>query len=192
MILFRPHRRGNVPRKRLESWIVAFQEGRWMELLRGVAIAAETAHTHSVRRRHRHDDDDEARRAARAMSLTQMGEWSAARQALEGAAVAPGTMSTLRALTDPEKRLPLPRTPLSREVADAQPSEAFQLDSIEFLICLRKASRGAAAGPLGMTADHLFSVLGTTATRICFAGSPVCSLLNRSLIPFLRQSGLDK
>ena len=157
MILFRPHRGGKVLRKQLLSWIVAFQEGRWMELLREGAIAAETAHTHSVRRRRRQDDDDEARRAARAMSLTQMGELSAARQALEGAAVAPDTMSTLRALTDPEKQLP--RTPLSREVADAQPSEAFQLDSIEFLTCLRKARRGAVAGPSGMTSDHLFPVL---------------------------------
>ena len=76
-----------------------------MELLREAAIAAETAHTHSVRRSSRQDDDDEARRAARAMSLTQMGELSAARQALEGAAVVPGTMSTLRALTNPENLL---------------------------------------------------------------------------------------
>ena len=51
VILFRPHKGGNVPRKQLESRIVAFQEGRWMELLREGAIAAETAHTHSVRRR---------------------------------------------------------------------------------------------------------------------------------------------
>ena len=107
------------------------------------AIAAETAHTHSVCwRRHQGDNDNVARRAAHAMSLTQMGEMSAARQALEGAAVAPGTLSTLRALTDPEKRPPLPRTPLSREVAEAQPSEAFQLDSIEFLTCLRKDDIG--------------------------------------------------
>ena len=150
MILFRPHRGGNVPRKQLESQIVAFKEGRWMELLRKGAIAAETAHTHSVRRRRREDDDDEARKAARAMSLTQMGELSAAR---------PGTMSTLRALTDPKKQPFLPRTPLSREVTDAQPSKAFPLDSIEFLTCLRKARRGAAAGPSGMTSDNLFPVL---------------------------------
>ena len=56
--------------------------------------------------------------------------------------MAPGTLSALRALTDPEKRPLLPRTPLSREVAEAQPSEAFQLDSIEFLTCLRKDDIG--------------------------------------------------
>ena len=82
-------------RQKLESRIVAFHEGRWMELLRDSTVAAETAHTQSVRRRRRQDHDDDARRAARAMTLTQMGELSVARQALEGAPVAPGTMSTL-------------------------------------------------------------------------------------------------
>ena len=157
MILFRPLRGGNVSRHKLESRIVAFHEGRWMELLRESAVAAEAAHTQSVRRRRRQDHNDDARRAARAMTLTQMGELSAARQALEGAPVAPGTMSTLRALTDPEKRPPRPRAPLSPEVAEAQPVEAFELDSI--LTCLRRARRGAAAGPSGMTSDHLFPVL---------------------------------
>ena len=68
-------------------------------------------------------------------------------------------MSTLRALTDPEKRPPPPRAPLSPEVAEAQPVEAFKLDSIEFLTCLTRARRGAAASPSGMTSDHFFLVL---------------------------------
>ena len=33
------------------------------------------------------------------------------------------------------------------------------MDVEEFLLCLRKARRGAAAGPSGMTSDHLFPVL---------------------------------
>ena len=37
--------------------------------------------------------------------------------------------------------------------------EALQLDGEVFLTCLRTARRGAAAGPSGMTADHLFSIL---------------------------------
>ena len=68
-------------------------------------------------------------------------------------------IATLRALTGPGKCPPLPRTPLSREVADAQPSTALQLDSIKFLTCLGKGRRGAAAGPSGMTSNHLFPVL---------------------------------
>ena len=65
-----------------------------MELLREGAIAAERTHTQSVRRRRRQDHDDDARRAA----LTQMGELSVARQALEGVAVVPGTMSTFESV----------------------------------------------------------------------------------------------
>ena len=45
MILFRPPRGGNVSRKKLESRIVAFHEGQWMELLRESVVAAETDHT---------------------------------------------------------------------------------------------------------------------------------------------------
>ena len=55
MILFRLPRKGNVSRQKLESRIVAFHEGRWMELLRDSTVAAETAHTQSVRRKRRLD-----------------------------------------------------------------------------------------------------------------------------------------
>ena len=47
-------------------------------LLNESAVSSEKSHTQSVRRRRRaHDDDDEAKRAARAMSLVQVGELSA-------------------------------------------------------------------------------------------------------------------
>ena len=100
----------------------------------------------SVRARRR-DRSDEATRAARAMSLVQVGELSAARQALEGAALAPGNVTTLRALKDPAKRPRFPREELSVEVVRVEPEEPFQLDVNEILLCLRKARRGAAAGP---------------------------------------------
>ena len=123
-------------------------------------VAAETAHAQSVRR-----------------------ELSAAR--LEGAPVAPGTMSTLRVFTDPEDQPPLPRAPLSPEVAEAQPVEAFELDSIEFLTCIRRARRGAAAGPSGMTSETTsFLSWRTKVTPNCCAGSPVCCYWGRSQRPF--------
>ena len=93
------------------------------------------------------------------MSHVKMGELSVAKEALEGAPVAPDNMATLRVLTDPEMRPSLPREELSRAVAEAQPTEQFKLDIVEFLICLRRARRGAAAGSSGMTSDHLFSVV---------------------------------
>ena len=73
--------------------------------------------------------------------------------------MAPGIIATLRALTDLDRRPPVPREEMSRAVAEVQPAELFQLASEEFLICVRKARRGAAAGPSGMTSDHLFLVL---------------------------------
>ena len=92
-------------------------------------------------------------------SLVQMGEVSAARQALEGASLAPGNLATLGMLTDPTRRPPVPRSALSQEVRDTEPAEPVALDPLEFLTCLRKARRGAAAGPSGMTSDHLFPML---------------------------------
>ena len=160
MILFRPGRGGSVPRSKLEARITSFQRGGWLELLAEGASCAERVHTQSIRRRRRQQHDDDGKRAARALSLVQMGELFAARQALEGAPVAPGNMATLRALTDLEKRPPLPREELSRAVAEAQPMEQFELDIV---ICLRRARRGAAPGPSGMTSDHLYPVLGSEA-----------------------------
>ena len=44
------------------------------------------------------------------------------------------------------------------------PTKPFILDLVEFLTCLRKSRRGAAAGPSGMTSDHLFPVLENEGT----------------------------
>ena len=90
-------------------------------------------------------------RAARALSRVQLGELSAARQALEGAAVAPGTLATLAALTNPEKRPPVPRQPISP-----------QLDSDAFLVCLRNPGEA-------QQQDHLFPVLESEADSQLFA-----------------------
>ena len=158
MLLYRPGRGGLVPRRQLEVRIRQFQEGEWLDLLNESARRAMRAHLLSVRGRRR-NTSDEAMRAARAMSLVQVGELSAARQALEGAALAPGNLATLRTLTDPARRPPLARERLSPELARTEPSEPFQLNIDQFLLSLRKARRGAAPGPSGMTSDHLFPVL---------------------------------
>ena len=95
MFLFRP-RGGIVPRKQLEARFKSFHDGHWIQLLNESAVSSEKSHTQSVRRRLRaQDDDDEAKRVAR--------------QALAGASLAPRTLATLRALSDPERRPPVPR-----------------------------------------------------------------------------------
>ena len=57
-----------------------------------------------------------------------MGEFSHARQALEGAALAPGNQATLDALQDPERRLAQPREPLPEDLAQFIPATLFELD----------------------------------------------------------------
>ena len=158
----------------------------WISLLDENFVCAEEGHTLSVRVRRRHHPE-EAKRAARALSLLQAGELSAARQALEGAAMAPGNWSTLRTLTDPERRPPLPRQPLSDEVIRTQPVEQFVLDSDQFLLCLRKARRGAAPGPSGMTSDRLFPLLSSEGDSEPFA--QVGSLLANGNVPDNRHPG---
>ena len=66
--------------------------------------------------------------ATRALSLVQDGRLSAARQALEGASLAPGNLATLGMLTDPTRRPPVPRSALSQEVRDTEPAEPVALD----------------------------------------------------------------
>ena len=107
-------------------------------------------------------------RAARAEALVHMGELSAARQALEGATVAPGTRDTLNALQDPERRPPVPRNPIPPDILHAVPAEQFFLDFDVFARNIRNAKRGAAGGLSGMTAEHLRFILGSPSETAAF------------------------
>ena len=84
MLLHKPPRGGLVPRQQLEERFAAFAVGRWAELFRASREADVQASAQKVRRRRREYTDDLSRRAQRAVSFVQMGELSAARQALEG------------------------------------------------------------------------------------------------------------
>ena len=64
-------------------------------------------------------------RTIRAEMLVQLGELSSARQALEGAALAPGDNATLTALTNEAKRPSRPREPLPREVVEHVARDTF-------------------------------------------------------------------
>ena len=97
-----------------------------------------------------------------------MGELSAARLALEGAAVAPGTRATLAALQDPERRLPVLRDPIPPDILNMNPVEQFSLDIEVFTSNIRSARRGAAGGPSGMTAEHLRLVLESVPDTAAF------------------------
>ena len=99
------------------------------------------------------------RRAVRAEGLVQMGELSARRQALEGASLAPGNRQTLDALQDPQRKPPEPRDTIPRVLLDFVPEMPFDLDVTKFASNVRSARRGAAAGPSGMTVEHMRLVL---------------------------------
>ena len=92
------------------------------------------------------------RRAERAETLVHLGELSSGRQALEGAALAPGNEETRRALTDATRRPPTPRAPLSEDLLTHQPAVPFMLSKTVLLKNLKCAKRGAAGGlnPVGI------------------------------------------
>ena len=77
--------------------------------------------------------------------LVQLGELSSARQALEGAELAPGDRNTLHQLTSVNRRPPVPRDPILHHV----PVTGFKLDTDKRSRNLRSSRRGAAGGPSG-------------------------------------------
>ena len=99
MLLQRPGRGGLVPRSKIEERLRLFAEGRWANLV-NESIQSALLGSEAARRKRRKQEDDVVRRAARAEKLVGMGELSAARQALEGASIAPGTLRTLQELTN--------------------------------------------------------------------------------------------
>ena len=83
-----------------------------------------------ARRRRRRGNGD-VERASHALQLVQMvGGWeggrSAARQALEGAELAPGTLATWRAFTNPDRR------PFPEDFVDPQPRVLFNVSEDTF------------------------------------------------------------
>ena len=123
------------------------------------SIACDAQAAQSRRRQRRRGADDVQQRAIRAETLVQVGELSHARQVLEGADLAPGNLATLDVLRDQSRRPALPREPLPEELTNFTPTRAFELDESKFNKNLRSSRRGAAAGPSGMTMEHLRPLL---------------------------------
>ena len=113
-----------------------------------------------ARRRRRGQGDDVQKRAARDELKVALGELSSARQALEGEEVAPGTRETLQQLTDESKRPPRLRDAVPPEIMRHTPRVPFAKESHKFFLKnVRSAKRGAAAGPSGVTLEHLRPLL---------------------------------
>ena len=111
MLLHRPARGGHIPRAKLISRFESFVRGDWGSLI----LASRECSTQAAvvrRRRSRRTGDNLEHRAARAEVLVHMGELSSARQALEGAELAPGSRHTLNTLQDQSKRPREARVPI--------------------------------------------------------------------------------
>ena len=91
--------------------------------------------------------------------LAQLGELLSARQALEGAAVAPGDKKTWKALSDKTKRAKRQRHPLEDELLPMVPPDPLVLDIELMMKTLRSAKKRSAGGPPGMTVEHLRPLL---------------------------------
>ena len=159
MFLYRPSRGGQVPKKTLSDRVDLFQRGQWVELVEMSLISSVEAASASSRRRRRFKGDNVEQLARIAFHMVQLGEVSAGRQALDGACLAPGDLKTLKALEDPIRHPPVPRDPLPDSIAQCELQERFSLSQELFFQNVRRARKGAAPGPSGMTADHLRPLL---------------------------------
>ena len=159
-----------------------FARGRWASLLEASRSSTEAATTAQHRRRRRHgaQTNDVEKRAAKALMMVQMGELSSARQALEGAELAPGSPATLAALRDPTRRPDQPRDPIPPALMDLVP-RSFELDEVMFVKNLRSFKRGAAGGPSSMTMEHLRPLLESPRDTHLLYGA--CQLLAVANIP---------
>ena len=82
--------------------------------------------------------------------------------------MARGSERTLAQLTDPVRRPELPRAPIAREFMEHNPHEQVELCGEVLLKNLRSSRRGAAAGPSGMTGEHLVVILDSDSDSDAF------------------------
>ena len=95
--------------------------------------------------------------------------------------MAPGTQRTLDQLRDPVRRPTTAYAPLPQALLNHHVERQFLLDKTLFLKNVKRARRGAAAGPSGVTAEHVKPVLNDSPdSEKLFA---VALLLARASVP---------
>ena len=151
LLLYRSHHRGSDGRAALLRRADAFQAGRWPDLL---ASSREASPPPAPPPPPRTTATDAPRRRHRACAQVRTGDLSRARQTLTSPAVAPGTLATLQALTDPERRPPALRRPIPDHLLRPGAPPPVRLTPQEIGDALRTAKRGAAPGLSGATMEH--------------------------------------
>ena len=102
VLLHRSPRGGLISKSKLTERFDKLARGEWVQLIHASVQCDEQVAV--IRRRKGRRGDDLERRAIRALNFVRVGELFSARQALEGAEVAPGTEDTLKKLSDTSKR----------------------------------------------------------------------------------------
>ena len=124
--------------------------------------------------------DSPSRRAERAIQCVHLGELSLVRQAFDAIPLASANQDTLLQLTDASRRTVKPYGPLGSEILDFQPDAPVALDRTA-LANLRRARKGAAPGPTGLTAEMLRLVLDAEESPQAFGD--VAVFLARASVP---------
>ena len=178
MLLRRPPRGRAVSREKVFDRFSRFSQGEWLGLIEEGRVLSEQSASASRRQRRRQQLNDVERRAIRAQHLVLLEELSSARQALEGADLAPPTDQTLSSLRTRPAR---PRAPLPLKIFHLRPASPLQLDEDVFSKNIRSSKRGVAGGPSGMTFDHLRPMLDSPRdTHVLFL---VAEILARAEVP---------
>ena len=163
MLLHRQPGARTLPKPEWYARIQAFQSGQWLVLLqRAQATAASPANPPQEPQ-----PDHQARRACQ---LIHQGELSAARQALTATALAQGNENTLNELRDPNRRPPAPYQPAGNQTPHGQTLQPRDLQAALLLANLRRARKGAAPGPTGLTSETLRLILDDEQTTESFIG----------------------
>ena len=156
LLLHRPREPGTVGREALLQRSRDFLAGRWDTLLSATRTAAAAPRAGSAADVAAAADAEAFRERRRALACANVrrGEVSRARATLTSAAVAPGTDETFAALSDPERRPPVPLHDVPADLLNFQPDAPAVLNDAAVAQALRTARRGTAAGLSGATCEH--------------------------------------
>ena len=149
LLLHRSPREGKIPKAQLQRRMEAFSRGEWASLLASERESSARGVQAFARRQRRPVCDDVESRTARAEQLARRSKVQHWHQG----------HATLVMLQNPLRRPPTLRDPIPQDILEVEPGSPFVLDPELLARNIRSARRGAAAGPSGMTADHLRVIL---------------------------------
>lgn len=140
-----------IPKAQLLSRFTAFFSGHWGQLLQA-CHANQPCPQQLPETTTAPQGPSSNQRAQLAAQLTRLGELSRARQALLADPLAPGNATTLEQFTDPAARPLQPYQPIHSNILTWAPQSPCHLPSTLLTTNLRRARRGTAPGPNGLTA----------------------------------------